>query len=93
MKKILRYLLVVLIALVLGIGSALLFINIVPKKSSIKNGAWTTNPLTQSNQDYREILKYLFHCFLLIVIFTIISQEVLVLEEFIDQKNQLMLVG
>ena len=80
MKQTLRYLLVVLIALVLGIGSAFLSINIVPRKSSIKNGAWTTNPLTGS----KEADMYLRAAVSLIGLFALNKTETIYYTAFAD---------
>lgn len=83
MKQILKYLSVVLIALVLGIGSALLSINIVPRKSSIKNGAWTTNPLTGS----KEADMYLRAAVSLIGLFALNKTETIYYTAFADDDG------
>jgi hypothetical protein len=48
MKKILQFVVIVLIALVLGVGSALWVINAAPGFGPVCNGAWTTSPLIGS---------------------------------------------
>ena len=83
MKKILKYFLVVLIALALGIGSAFFSINIVPRKSSIKNGAWITNPLTGS----KEANMYLRAAVSLIGLFALNKTETIYYTTFKDDDG------
>jgi len=86
MKRGLEVLGIVLVALVIGVGSALWAIDYFPRATMVRDGAWTSNPLVGSVQAN----MYLRAAIARVALFALSRTEALYYNAFTDEDGELL---